>query len=256
MDGVVIIPTYNERDNIAALVKRILALPLDLHVIIVDDNSPDGTGYIVKQLATENEEVHAIYRPGKLGLGSAYIAGFKLGLDLGAERLLTMDADFSHNPAYIPDLINLATHYHITIGSRYMVGGGVENWGLHRRLLSLGANTFARSLLGLHVSDCTAGFRCYHHEVLLNIDLDQIFSNGYSFLVEMLFECQRKGFLIGETPIVFIDREQGASKISGREIFKAINTVLRLAAIRAKPNQDASASLLPGEAGPLVKTTK
>jgi len=227
-------------------------LPLNLHVIVIDDNSPDGTGHIIEQLATEYEGVYAIHRGSKLGLGSAYIAGFKLGLDLGAERLLTMDADFSHNPAYIPDLINLAAHYHITIGSRYMVGGGVENWGLHRRLLSLGANAIARHLLGLNVSDCTAGFRCYRREVLLTIDLDQIFSNGYSFLIEMIFECQRKGFLIGETPIIFVDREQGASKISGREIFKAINTVLRLATIKVKLNLDPDAIAFPDEADPLV----
>ena len=186
-----------------------------------------------------------IHRPGKLGLGSAYLAGFKLGLDLGAERLLTMDADFSHNPVYIPDLVRLAASHHVTIGSRYVAGGGTVNWRLQRRLLSWSANRVARHVLGLHISDSTSGFRCYHREVLLSIDLEQIFSNGYSFLVEMIFKCQRKGFQIGETPIVFVDREHGTSKISHREIFNAMYTVSRLAASRLKPDSHASTSMTP-----------
>lgn len=228
----VIIPTYNERENITELVTRILALDIGARVIIVDDNSPDGTGDIAEELARQNPRVDVIHRPGKLGLGAAYVAGFKQGLAAGADRLITMDADFSHDPAYIPALVALADHFHITIGSRYVPQGGVHNWELRRRFLSWGANAFARTLLGLQANDCTAGFRCYHREVLENIDLDHIFSNGYSFLVELLFRCQRRGFTVGEIPIIFANRTRGQSKISQREIYKAMYTVIRLFASR------------------------
>ena len=231
----VIIPTYNEKDNIGDLVHQILALPVEAHVIIVDDNSPDGTGQVADALAGQNDRVSVIHRPGKFGLGTAYIAGFKKGLSDGAERLITMDADFSHDPAYIPALVALAEQYHITIGSRYIPEGGVRNWDMRRRILSWTANNFARSALSLKAHDCTAGFRCYHREVLQSIELDQIFSNGYSFLVEMIFKCQRQGFTIGEIPIIFVNRTRGSSKISQREIYKAIYTVTRLALSRLKP---------------------
>ena len=241
----VIVPTYNEKENITDLVQQILALPLNAHVIIVDDNSPDGTGMVADALAEAYDSVHVIHRAGKLGLGTAYIAGFKKGLAEGAERLITMDADFSHNPSYIPQLVDLANYYHITIGSRYIPQGGVVNWGIQRRFLSWGANAFARTVLGLKSSDCTAGFRCYHREVLLNIELDQIFSNGYSFLVEMIFKCQRLGFTVGEIPIIFANRERGKSKISHREIYKAMYTVMRLAVNRLKPGPRIQVSSLP-----------
>jgi glycosyltransferase involved in cell wall biosynthesis len=241
----VIVPTYNEKENIVELVQQILALPIDVHVIIVDDNSPDGTGQIADELARQYSEVLVVHRAGKLGLGTAYIAGFKKGLAEGAERLITMDADFSHNPTYIPQLVALANHYHITIGSRYISKGRVVNWGWQRRFLSWGANLFARTALGLKARDCTAGFRCYHREVLLNIELDQIFSNGYSFLVEMIFKCQHKGFTVGEIPIIFANRERGQSKISHREIYKAMYTVMRLTMSRLKPREQVQVSTLP-----------
>jgi glycosyltransferase involved in cell wall biosynthesis len=229
LDICVIVPTYNEKENITSLVEQILALDIKPRVIIVDDNSPDGTGQIADMLAVQNPgRVSVIHRGGKLGLGTAYIAGFKQGLADEADRLITMDADFSHDPSYIPALVALSHHFHITIGSRYVPQGGVVNWELRRRFLSWGANAFARTLLGLKARDCTAGFRCYHREVLLNIDLDRIFSNGYSFLVEMLFKCQRKGYTVGEIPITFANRERGQSKISQREIYKAMYTVMRL----------------------------
>ncbi len=228
----VIIPTYNEKENIADLTEQILALNLEARVIIVDDNSPDGTGQVADKLARQNPRIGVIHRSGKLGLGTAYIAGFKRALAEGADRLITMDADFSHDPSYIPALVTLANHFHITIGSRYVPQGGVMNWERRRRFLSWAANAFARTLLGLKATDCTAGFRCYHREVLLNIDLDHIFSNGYSFLVEMLFKCQRKGYTVGEIPIIFTNRERGQSKISQREIYKAMYTVMRLFASR------------------------
>jgi dolichol-phosphate mannosyltransferase len=250
LETCVIIPTYNEKENIVDLVQQILALPIDAHVIIVDDNSPDGTGQIADELAGQWTKVSVVHRPGKLGLGTAYIAGFKQGLAAGAERLITMDADFSHNPRYIPDLVELAHYYHITIGSRYVPSGGVQNWGWQRRFLSWGANAFARIVLGLKARDCTAGFRCYHREVLLNIDLERIFSNGYSFLVEMIFKCQRKGFTVGEIPIIFANRERGNSKISQREIYKAMYTVMRLSVSRLKPKPQIQVSTLPVPAGP------
>jgi glycosyltransferase involved in cell wall biosynthesis len=247
LDICVIIPTYNEKENIVDLVHQILALELDAHVIIVDDNSPDGTGQIAAELAEQTPRVGVIHRPAKLGLGTAYVAGFKQGLAGGARLLITMDADFSHDPSYIPGLVALADHYHITIGSRYVPGGGVLNWGWRRRFLSWGANAFARTILGLKARDCTAGFRCYHREVLLNIALDRIFSNGYSFLVEMIFKCQRKGFSVGEIPIIFANRERGQSKISQREIYKAMYTVFRLSVSRLKSRQMIQVSTSPGQ---------
>ncbi len=245
MDVRVIIPTYNEKDNIVELVRQILALRINAKVIIVDDNSPDGTGQIADQLAKEDVRVSVIHRAGKLGLGTAYIAGFKKGLLENADRLITMDADFSHDPAYIPALVALADHYHITIGSRYIPEGGVVNWEWQRRFLSWSANTFARTTLGLKANDCTAGFRCYHREVLQNIDLDRIFSNGYSFLVEMLYKCQRRGYQVGEIPIIFANRERGQSKISQREIYKAMYTVIRLSLTRFIPQRPIPVSTLP-----------
>lgn len=256
MDICVIIPTYNEKENLTELVTEILALEIGPRVIVVDDNSPDGTGVIADELARGNPRVSVVHRTGKLGLGTAYVAGFKQGLAAGADRLITMDADFSHDPAYIPALVALADHFHITIGSRYIPQGGVRNWGLQRRFLSWGANAFARTLLGLQARDCTAGFRCYHREVLENIDLEHIFSNGYSFLVEMLFRCQRQGFTVGEIPIIFANRTRGQSKISQREIFKAMYTVTRLFAsrlIRRRPVN--AASTLPPRSDDVERST-
>lgn len=237
MKIVVIVPTYNEKENIVTLIRQILRLNLNINIIVVDDNSPDGTGELVEAVAAADERVEVIHRAGKLGLGTAYIAGFKAGIAAGANLLITMDADFSHNPSYIPDLVRLAESYHVSIGSRYIPQGGVVNWGWQRRWLSWGANQFARRLLGLRAKDCTAGFRCYRTEVLQSIEFGQIFSNGYSFLLEMLFKCQQRGFTVGETPIIFANREQGYSKISKQEIFKAMYTVLRLAQLRATPKQ-------------------
>ncbi len=228
MKTAVIIPTYNESDNIVTLVEEILGLRTVAHIIIVDDNSPDGTGQIADELTKQYDEVHVIHRPGKLGLGTAYVAGFKLALSLPTDCIVTMDADFSHHPRYIPSLI-AQTHIHdLSIGSRYVDGGGAVNCNLWRRFLSRGGNTVARLTLGLKASDCTAGFRCYRRQVLEAIDLDTIFSNGYSFLVEMLYKCQQSGYRAGEVPIIFENRRQGASKISRSEIWKAAYTVLRL----------------------------
>ncbi len=228
MKSVVIVPTYNEHDNIDALITDVLALPVDLAVIVVDDNSPDGTGRLVDAWAARDGRVCAIHRAGKQGLGAAYIAGFRRALADGFDRVMTMDADFSHHPRYIPAMIDLSRARDLVIGSRYIAGGGTLNCTLKRRALSRGANTFARLMLGLRASDCTAGFRCYRRDVLAAIDLDTIFSNGYSFLIEMLYRAQRAGWSVGEVPIVFEDRRFGTSKISRQEIYRAMYTVLRL----------------------------
>jgi dolichol-phosphate mannosyltransferase len=228
MKTAVIIPTYNESDNIEALTKDILALGDITEIIIVDDNSPDGTGEIADELTKVYRGIKVIHRPAKLGLGTAYIAGFEKALALGADRIVTMDADYSHHPRYIPDLLARNQDAQLVIGSRYVDGGGTVNWGLQRQIFSIGANTFARLVLGLKVHDCTAGFRCYRREVLESMELAEIFSDGYSFLIEMLYKCQRKGWETSEVPIIFEDRRHGASKISRREIFKALYTVLCL----------------------------
>lgn len=235
VDVCVIIPTYNERENIAELVAQILALDGDMRIIVVDDNSPDGTGQLVDELVEQHDRVGVIHRKGKLGLGTAYIAGLKKGMEEGAGRLITMDADFSHHPGAIPALLELANRFPIALGSRYVPAGNVLDWGRLRRVLSWGANTFARVMLGLQARDCTTGFRCYRREVLLAVDLQRVFSDGYSFLVEILFRCHRRGYLIGETPIVFVNRKRGRSKISRREIYKAVYTVMRLSVTRLMP---------------------
>lgn len=230
IDIFVIVPTYNEADNLDELLEQLLALPTPVGAIVVDDNSPDGTGDMAERWAAANPgRIHVIHRPAKMGLGTAYIAGFKKAIgDLDADRILTMDADFSHNPRYIPDMIALSRTKHVVIGSRYVPGGGTRNCTRKRIFLSRGANFLARALLGLKARDATAGFRLYRREVLQSIPLDEIFSSGYSFLVEMLFMCQRRGWQIGEVPIIFEDRRKGQTKISRQEIFKAQYTVLRL----------------------------
>ena len=227
--AIVIIPTYNEAENISPLIERILNLEASVDVLVVDDHSPDGTGEVVDNIAANDPRIQVIHRQAKLGLGTAYTAGFMSALEQGYDRIITMDADFSHNPRYIPTLLKLTDEYDLAIGSRYVPGGGVRLWGLHRRLLSRGANLFARSILGLHAHDCTAGFRCYRASVLEAVNPNSIKADGYSYLLEMLWRVQRAGFSVVETPIVFTDRRRGASKISQKEIFHAAGTVFRLA---------------------------
>ena len=234
MKPVVIVPTYNERDNIEILLGELLALPVNLSVIVVDDNSPDGTGQVADEWAAKDNRVQVVHRSGKLGLGTAYIAGFKHALAADFDRIMTMDADFSHHPRYVPAMLELSLERDMVIGSRYVKGGGTLNCTWKRRALSLGANTFAKTMLGLHALDCTAGFRCYRREVLAAIDLNAIFSNGYSFLIEMIYYVQRRGYRIGEAPIVFEDRRRGQSKISQKEVWRALQTVGRLSVRRVR----------------------
>lgn len=229
MNPYVVIPTYNEKENLPGLSAALLAFDPALRLVIVDDASPDGTGEIADEIASIDPRVNVIHRSGKLGLGTAYLAGFRYALELHADRVLTMDADLSHNPAYVLEIIALCNDCDVGIGSRYVAGGGLDaQWGLHRRLLSAAANHVARTMLDLRARDCTSGFRCYRAEVLRTIPLDKIRSSGYSFLVEMLYRCQEHGFRIGETPILFEERHEGTSKISQVEILKGVQTVMRL----------------------------
>lgn len=224
----IIIPTYNERENVGLLVESIVGLQLGSRIIVVDDNSPDGTGELADEMAARYEGVRVIHRSGKLGLGTAHIAGMKAALSNGVAYILTMDADFSHHPRYLPDLVAALERYDVVIGSRYVAGGGTLYCTWPRRTLSQGANLFARMVLGLSAGDATAGFRGYRRAVLESIPLDGIVSEGYSFLIEMLYRCQQRGWHTGEVPIVFENRQRGASKISKIEILKAMQTVLRL----------------------------
>jgi dolichol-phosphate mannosyltransferase len=241
----VVLPTYNEADNLARLASALLGLPEDLSILVVDDASPDGTGALADCLAEEQPgRVEVIHRAGKLGLGTAYLAGFRWALEKGAERILTMDADFSHDPGYVPSLIARAATADMVIGSRYVRGGGVADWPASRQMLSRTANLVAHLALGLRARDVTAGFRLYHRAVLESIPLDRIFSSGYSFLLEMLFLVEQRGWRVEEVPIIFRDRRHGVSKISNREIVKALYTVgrlglrrLRAVALRRAPVQ-------------------
>lgn len=224
-----IVPTYNECENIERLVAQIRSLPGDIHVLIVDDHSPDGTGPIVDRLAATDPGVQVIHRPDKLGLGTAYKTGFAHGLAHGYDYLCTMDADFSHSPESLPALLGKASQgYDLVIGSRYVPGGSVVGCTWWRRFVSYAANWLAHTVLGIDARDCTAGFRCYRRTVLETIPLDAIFSSGYSFLIEMAFYCQQAGFRVGEVPITFVNRTEGTSKISRSEIYRAMYTLLRL----------------------------
>ena len=186
----IVIPTYNERENIGLLVEGILNLDLGSQVIIVDDNSPDGTGQLADELAAQNPGVQVLHRPSKLGLGTAHIAGMKAAIASGVAYIATMDADFSHHPRYLPDLLGALEHYDVVIGSRYVAGGGTLYCTAPRKALSRGANLVARTMLSLQAGDATAGFRGYRRAVLESIALDEILSDGYSFLIEMLYRCQ------------------------------------------------------------------
>ena len=227
-DAVVIVPTFNERENLALLLTSLLELPEKVSIIVVDDNSPDGTGKIADDWAKRFDRIHVIHRPGKLGLGTAYVAGFRHALGAHHKKIMTMDADFSHDPRFVPALIVKSASFDVVIGSRYVPGGGTKNCTFKRKALSRVANGFAKLALGLRARDCTAGFRCYRRAVLESIDISSIKSNGYSFLIEMLYLVQNAGWSIGEAPILFEDRLRGKSKISQKEVYRAVQTVARL----------------------------
>lgn len=218
-----VLPTYEEATNIERLVEQARAkLPADARVLIVDDNSRDGTGEIATRLSEEHEAVHFLHRPTKEGLGPAYIAGFRRALTGGAGLVVEMDSDFSHEPAYLPRLIEAAERADVVIGSRYVPGGGVTDWGPLRRAISRGGSAYAQLVLGLQVRDLTGGFKCIRREVLEALDLDAIRSRGYAFQVEMTYRAIELGFNVVEVPIVFRDRQAGASKMSRSIVLEAI----------------------------------
>lgn len=230
----VVIPTYNERENLPILIDRLMITfrehNINGNIIVVDDGSPDGTGDIADEISNKIQNVYVIHRQGKLGIGSAYIAGIEYAIEkIFSDIIFTMDSDLSHDPDCIPNFIDLCSKgFDVVVGSRYIEGGGVENWPFYRRFISRGANLFAGSILGVKVHDMTTGYRCYKKKVIMSIDLKTIKSNGYSFLEEILYRCVQKNFTIGETPIIFADRKYGNSKLSQSEMFKFIWTILKL----------------------------
>ncbi len=218
-----VLPTYNEAENIEAFVGAVLdKLPAAARVLIVDDSSPDGTGALAERLAAEEERVEVLHRTEKEGLGPAYIAGFRRALAAGAGLILEMDSDFSHDPAYLPQLLEASERADLVLGSRYVDGGGVSDWGALRRAISRGGSAYARFVLGLDVRDLTGGFKCFRREVLEAIDLDAVQAHGYGFQVEMTYRAVQLGFSVAEVPIVFRDRRAGHSKMDGAIIAEAI----------------------------------
>ncbi|MCC7109279.1 MAG: polyprenol monophosphomannose synthase [Deltaproteobacteria bacterium] len=225
--ALVCLPTYNERENLVSLLDEILATaPVD--VLVIDDNSPDGTGSVAAHYAKKEPRVHVLSRPGKLGLGTAYLAGFRWGLERGYRFLFEMDADFSHQPRYLPELLRALDGADLVLGSRYTEGGGTENWGLHLRCLSRGGSLYARTVLGLPFSDLTGGFKLFRREVLEAIDLPSVHATGYAFQIELTYRAWRKGFRIREVPIVFYERTAGRSKMDGAIVAEAVTEVWRM----------------------------
>ena len=227
--GLVIIPTYNERENLPRLIPLVLQQDERLDVLIIDDGSPDGTGQVADEIAAASDRVHVMHRAGKLGLGTAYLAGFRWGLDRGYAWLLEMDADFSHDPGHLPQFLDALQRYDLVLGSRYLEGRvTVVNWPIARLLLSYFANTYARVVTGVPLWDATGGYKAFRREVLEAIDLDRVESEGYSFQIEMSLRSWKRGFRIGEIPIVFVDRTTGESKMSGNIIREAVWRVWKL----------------------------
>jgi len=230
MRPLVIIPTYNERANLRPLLERLLAIP-ELRVLIVDDASPDGTGQIADAYAADNRaRVQVLHRTGKRGLGLSYIDGMYVALRTDATHICQMDADLSHNPADVPRLLHAAEHADFVIGSRYVAGGRIENWPLHRRMLSAFANRYIRAITRLAIRDCTSGFRCWRREALERLPLASISSDGYAFIVELAWEASRAGLRCAEVPITFVERREGASKLSSGVIMESAIVPWRLAA--------------------------
>jgi len=243
--AIIAIPTYNERENIVNLVQAIQSAAPATDILIIDDNSPDGTGQIADEMAARDNTIHVMHRPGKLGLGTAYIAGFHYAIERGYDFVFEMDADFSHNPTYLPRFFELAGNADVVIGSRYVKGGGTPNWSPLRKFISGGGNMFARAMLGIPVHDCTAGYRCYRTTALRALNLDAIHAQGYAFQVEMTYNFWKSGFRIRELPIIFEDRRVGKSKMSRKIFIEAFLWVLRArvtgdAEVRRRPPTSAT----------------
>ena len=227
MKTLIIIPTYNEIDNLPPLLKEIFSYAPETDILIVDDNSPDGTGDLADEFHQQNSHVHVLHRAGKLGLGTAYIEGFKYAIEHAYDAAFEMDADFSHDPRYLPDFLKAIENADLVIGSRYIPGGDTPNWTIPRRFISGGGNIFARFMLGIPVHDCTAGYRCYRSKVLESIDLDSVQSQGYAFQIELVYRVMQGGFKIVETPIVFMDRRVGKSKMSRKIVIEGFTYVIK-----------------------------
>jgi dolichol-phosphate mannosyltransferase len=223
--ALVCLPTYNEIDNLRPMVEVILATVPTLEILVVDDASPDGTGRLADELAARDPRVHVLHRAGKEGLGRAYLAAFGWALAREYQLVLEMDCDFSHDPRYLPALLEAAGQADLALGSRYVPGGGTANWGLLRRLISRGGSLYARTILGLRIRDLTGGFKCFRREVLEAIDLATVECSGYAFQIELTYRAVRRGFTVREVPIVFVDRRVGHSKMSRRIVLEAITKV-------------------------------
>jgi dolichol-phosphate mannosyltransferase len=228
LKAIVVVPTYNERENVLSLIDQVLPIHPELHVLVVDDSSPDGTGELVAELARREPRVSLLRRPSKLGLGSAYRAGFKQALAAGADLVLEMDADHSHDPRHLPAFLAAAETHDVVLGSRYQHGVNVVNWPLSRLILSMAANRYARLVTGVPVFDLTGGYKCFRRHVLEAIDLDRVRSDGYAFQIELTWVAWRLGYSITEVPIVFWERQAGASKLSRSIIWEALWLVWRL----------------------------
>lgn len=228
MKSIVVTPTYNEKDNITNIIDAVLNSVDGIHILVVDDNSPDGTSEIVKELQKYNDRIHLLSRPGKMGLGTAYCDGFRYCLDKGFEAIFEMDADFSHDPKELPNFLKELENYDLVLGSRYIKGVNVVNWPLSRLLLSYGANMYSQIITGMPIKDATGGFKCFRAEALKKIDLTKIHSNGYGFQIEMTYRLWKKGARIKEIPIIFIDRMNGVSKMNKKIVYEAIFLVWKL----------------------------
>jgi dolichol-phosphate mannosyltransferase len=224
-NALICLPTYDERENLAPMIEAILAQVPAVEILVIDDNSPDGTGRLADEIAAREPRVHVLHRPGKEGLGKAYLAGFAWALERDYGLVLEMDCDFSHDPRYLPGMIAAAADHDLALGSRYVPGGGTVNWGLARKIISQGGSLYARTILGLSVRDLTGGFKCFRREVLEAIDLPSVQCTGYAFQIELTYRTARRGFRIRELPITFVDRRVGHSKMSRRIVLEAIRKV-------------------------------
>jgi dolichol-phosphate mannosyltransferase len=223
--ALVCLPTYDEKDNVVPITEAILAATPLVDVLIIDDNSPDGTGQLADAIAAREPRVKVLHRAGKEGLGKAYLAGFDWALGQGYELILEMDADFSHDPRYLPGMLEAAKDADVVLGSRNIPGGGTVNWGVGRKIISRGGSLYARTILGIPIRDLTGGFKCFHRKVLESIDLPTVECSGYAFQIELTFRALRRGFRVVEVPIVFVDRRVGQSKMSKRIVLEALRKV-------------------------------
>jgi len=228
MKSIIVIPTFNEAENIQNLISKIHSVVPSTHILVVDDNSPDGTAEIVSNIKSTDQRLHLIKRPGKMGLGTAYCDGFKYCLEKDFDAICEMDADLSHDPLELPNFFREFPNYDLLIGSRYIVGVNVVNWPLSRLILSYGANLYTRIITGMPINDATGGFKCFRASKLKEIDLDTIHSNGYGFQIEMNFRMWKKGARIKEIPIIFVDRRSGVSKMNKSIVYEAIFLVWKL----------------------------